>query len=85
MGGLDAHDDVLVFERHLSRGLHLHVLEVLLELRAAHAVADDVEQREHARARAVDHAVLEVLEVAPAGTAGVDDRGDAVPKLNPSG
>ena len=47
--------------------------EVLLVLAAAHSVADDVEEREHARLGAIDDAVLEILEIAPAGAAGIGD------------
>ena len=74
---LDADDQALVLERHLRGGLRVHVGEVLLELSAAHPVADDVEEGEHAGARAIDDARLEVLEVPPAGAARVGDRGDA--------
>ena len=71
--GLDADDDVAMPAGHVGGGLHVHVGEVLLERAAAHAVADDVEEREHARLRAGDDPIVEVLEVAPAGAAGVGD------------
>ncbi len=48
--------------------------QILFELPAAHAVADDVQEGKHAGGRAIDDALLEVLEVAPARSAGVDDR-----------
>ena len=48
--------------------------KILLELAAAHAVTDDVQKGEDARRGAIDDALLEVLEVAPAGSADVDDR-----------
>ena len=41
-----------------AAGAACHVREVLLVCSAAHAVADDVEEGEHARLRAVDDAVL---------------------------
>ena len=50
---------------------------VLLESRAAHPIADDVQEREDAGPRAVDDPRLEVLEVAPAGAAGVGHGRDA--------
>ena len=40
---------------------------------AAHAGADDVEERDHPGLRPIDDALLEVLEVAPARAAGVID------------
>ena len=83
--GLDADDDVAMPSGHLDRRLHAHVGDVLLEGPAAHAVADDVEEREHARLRAADHPIVEVLEVAPSGTAGIGDRRDAGPEREPVG
>ena len=41
--------DALVAQRHVGGRLRLHVGQVLLELVAAHAVADDVEEGQHAR------------------------------------
>ena len=49
----------------------------MLFIAAGHACADDIEHRENARLGAVDDAVLEILELFPAGTADVDDGGDA--------
>ena len=72
--GLDADDEPGDAQRHLGGRLRLHVGQVLLVLPAAHAVADDVEEGEDAGLRAVDDALLEVLEVAPARAAGVRHR-----------
>jgi hypothetical protein len=74
MGGFDADDHALVPLRHLGGGPGVHVLEVLLVPSAAHAVAHDVQEREHPRLAAVHHQALELLEVAPPGTAGVGHR-----------
>ena len=82
---LDPDDEALVLERHLGSRLGLHVGEVLLELAAAHAVADDVDERQHARPRSVDDPGLEVLEVPPAGAAGVGDRRHADAEAEPVG
>ena len=75
--GLDADDRPLVLLRHRRGRLRIHVGEVLLELPAAHPVADDVDEGQHARARAIDDARLEVLEVPPARPAGIGHRRDA--------
>ena len=71
---LDADDQPWMPARHVRGRLRLHVREVLLERAAAHAVADDVEKGEDAGLRAIDDALLEILEVAPAGAAGIGDR-----------
>ena len=47
---------------------------------AAHAFAHDVQKREHAGFGAIDDAIFEVREIAPAGAAGVGHGGDARPK-----
>ena len=60
--------------RHVGGRLRRHVVQILLEFPAAHAVADDVQKREDTSGRAIDDALLEVFEVAPAGAARVDDR-----------
>ena len=75
--GLDSHHQVFVLQRARGGGFRIHVGGVLLDFAAAHAVAHDVHEGQHARAGAVDHAVLEVGEVAPAGAAGIDHGGDA--------
>ena len=54
-----------------------HVLQILFEFPAAHAVADDVEQGEHACRGSIDDALLEVVEIAPSRSACIDDRRDA--------
>ncbi len=70
---LDPDNQPRMTASHVGRRLHLHVGEILFVLRAAHAVADDVEEREDAGLRSIDDARLEVLEVPPAGAAGVGD------------
>src|SRR3954467_394987 len=77
MSTLDADDQAGILERHFSGSITVHVLEILLEVRSAHAAAHDIEHGQNTRFGAVDNALLEVLEVAPAGTAGVNDGGDA--------
>ncbi len=76
VGGFDADHDVGIFLRHRRGGFAVHVGGVLLIAAAPHAAADDVEHRQHAGPGAVDDAVLEILEVAPAGAAGIDHGGD---------
>ena len=68
---LIADDQPRILLRHVGRRLGLHVVEILLVLPAAHAVADDVEEGEDAGLGSIDDALLEVLEVAPAGASGV--------------
>ena len=62
MSRLDADDQAFVPQRHLGRRLGFHIVQVTLESHAAHAVADDVEEREDARAGAVDDPFLEIRE-----------------------
>ena len=71
---LDAHDQALVLERHVRGGRGLHIGTIVLELRATHAVAYDVEKCQDARLRAVDDPLFEVLEIPPAGAARVGHR-----------
>src|SRR5581483_6269650 len=66
------HDVVILF-RHVRGRLGIHVFEILLDCAAAHSTAHDVQERQHARLGAVDHAVLEVGEIPPSGTAGIHD------------
>ena len=73
MRRLDADNHAGVTAGQIGGGLRLHVGEILFELAAPHAVADDVEEGQDARLRSIDDAGLEVVEVAPAGAAGVDD------------
>ncbi len=80
VGRLDPHDQALVTHRHLGGGRGLHVGDVLLVARPPHAVAHDVEEREDAGPRTVDDQPLEVVEVAPAGAAGVGDGRHARPQ-----
>ena len=55
MRRLDPDDDVLVAPAPPSAvGLGVHVVQIVLEFPAAHAVADDIQEREHARPRPVD-------------------------------
>ena len=71
MCGLDPHDQPLLPQRHLGGWLGLHVVDVLLHGHAAHSVSDDVQEHEHACSGSIDDPCLEILEVAPAGAAGV--------------
>src|SRR5205814_8606357 len=57
-----------------------HVGEVLLELVAPHAGADDVEERQDAGLGAIDDAILEVVETSPPRRSGIGDGGDAGPQ-----
>ena len=74
VGAFDAHHHALVLQRHLGRRLRFHVGQVVFVLRAAHAGADDIQERKDARLGPVDDAILEVLEITPAGAARVGDR-----------
>jgi hypothetical protein len=78
MGGLHADDNAGIFAGLVGGGLGVHVFDVLLDFAAAHAAADDVEKGENTGFGAIDDAILEIGEVAPAGTAGVGHRSDAV-------
>ncbi len=75
--GLDPDDQTFVAKRHLRRRLRFHVGQVLLELVAPHAVADDVEKRQHAGPGPIDDALLEIVEAPPARGSRVHDRGHA--------
>ena len=70
---LDPNNQPRMLERHVGGGLHLHVREIVLELPAPHAVTDDVEEGQHTRFRSIDDARFEVVEIPPAGAAGVGD------------
>ena len=74
---LDADDEVLVAQRHLGRGCGFHVFQIVLVPAAAHAVAHDVEEHQDAGLGAIDDAVLEVVEIAPAGAARIRHGGHA--------
>ena len=77
--GFDADDELGVLLDHGGDRSRIHVFHVLLH-RAAHAGADDVQERKDARLRPVDDTLFEDFEVAPAGRAGVDNGGDAATK-----
>src|ERR1700754_236312 len=55
VGGLDAYDDVWILLCHCRRWFGLHVGRVVLELSAAHAMANDVEHGKNAGLRSVDN------------------------------
>ncbi len=74
---LDADDHLRIARRHLGGGLAVHVEGVLFVAAAAHPSAHDVEHHQDAGLGAIDDAVLEVFEIAPAGAAGIDHGGDA--------
>ena len=65
---------VLAGDRGGALGLHLGWVGLRP---VAHAGAVDVDERQHARLRAVDHALAEIGEIAPAGGARIDHRSDA--------
>ena len=56
----------------------LHIIDVIFKPSAAHARADNVDQGQHARLLAVDDVLFEILKVAPAGAARVDDSGHPI-------
>ena len=75
--GLDPYDQAFVSHRHVRRRLGFHVGQVLLELVAAHAGADDIEERQDSGFRSIDDAILEIVEAPPARRSCVGNRGDA--------
>ena len=66
MRALDAYDHARELPGLVTCQLAIHVIEIVLVLGSAHPGADDVQLGKHARVAAVDHAILEVVEVAPA-------------------
>ncbi len=74
VGDLDPHDHAGVLADPHRREPRVHVGEVLLDRAAFHARPHDVDEREHARSRAVDDLLLELGEVPPSGAAHVDER-----------
>ena len=72
VGDLDADDRVSIGHRQFRRGLGVHVGYVLLLVVTGHADAADVQESQHARARAIDHGLLKLREVAAPRRAGVD-------------
>ena len=73
MRGLDADNQARIPARYVCRGLGSHVRQILFELSTSHAVTDDVQKGKDAGGRAIDDALLEILEAAPAGSPGVDN------------
>ena len=71
---LDPDDQALVLEDAHRRQPGVHVGQVLLGRPALHPRPDDVDEGEDARLRRVDDVGLELVEVAPAGAAHVDQR-----------
>src|SRR6266540_363405 len=61
VGRLDAYDQILVAERHFRRRPGFHVRKVLLKLSAPHAIADDIDERQHTGLRTIDETLLEGL------------------------
>lgn len=76
MGGFDADDDVGVFVDGLCAALDVHLVDGLLKT-AIHAVGDDVEKGEDANVGVIDDFEFGLEESAGAGSAGIDDGGDA--------
>ncbi len=83
--GLDPDDHVAMLQRHLRRGLRIHVVDVLLGHVRRHAQSHDVQHRQHARSRPIDDAVSELFEVAPPGAAGVHHGRHPRPEAEPVG
>ena len=71
MCGLDTDDQALMTQRHLRRRRDFHVFEIALESPAAHSVANDIEECQHARLGAIDDVVLEIFEITPSRAAGI--------------
>src|SRR5215475_8176430 len=80
MGRLDPYDQTLMAKRHFSRRLRFHLSKVLLKLPAPHAIADNIDERQHSGLGTIDDPLLEVLEISPARASGVGDRGDSRPE-----
>src|SRR5215510_1504678 len=80
VGRLDAYDQALMAKRHFSRRPGFHVRKVLLKLSAPHAIADNIDERQHTGLGTIDDPLLEVLEISPARASGVGDRGDSRPE-----
>ena len=85
MRGLDSNHRVFVLLGLIGCSGRVHIVHVLLDGPAAHAVAHDIQQRQHARFGAIDDAIFEIRKIAPAGAAGVDDRGHTAAKGEPVG
>ncbi len=75
--GLDADHHSGIVAGLLRSGRGIHVLHVLFDFAAAHAMSDDIEKRQHTGLGAIDDAILEIGEIPPAGTAGIGHGGDA--------
>ena len=60
MRRFDAHDDILILHRHRGGGRSLHVGEIVFVPAAAHSVAHDVQERQHARVR--DRSMMRALK-----------------------
>jgi hypothetical protein len=69
---LDADDLIRVFQELLRRGLRIHVGDVVLV--AAHAKADDVDERQYPRLRPPQDFLAVIVEVAPARAARIHHR-----------
>ena len=74
MRGLDADDQPWILLCHIRRGLRLHIGEIVFIFRTAHARAHDIQERQHARLRAIDHVLFEIFEILVARAAGIRHR-----------
>ena len=77
MGDLDADDGVAVGDGEFRRGLGIHVGDILFLGVTGHAGAPDIQEGQHASARAIDDGLLEMREVASSRRAGVDHGRDS--------
>src|SRR6266478_4589459 len=73
----DADDRVAIGHGQVSRGLCVHIVDVLFVGVARHACAEDVQENQHTGAGAVNYVLLELREVVTAGRSGVNHGGHA--------
>src|SRR5262249_57745810 len=62
-----------------------HVGQILLELSAPHAVADNIKQRQDSGVGSIDDALFEIFKVSPAGASGVGYRRHSCPECEAVG
>ena len=74
VGDFDADDHARMLPDAHRGQPGVHVGQILFDRPALHAGADDVDERQDARASAIDDLLLELEEVAPSGAARIDER-----------
>src|SRR5450432_1188058 len=79
----NANDNGFVLHGCVRCSFGVHILEVLLDSSAAHAMTDDVQQGEDASLGPIYDSILEIVKVAPSRAARVDDRRHAGTKREP--